>query len=219
MRAKVHIEEIRKDREALIVTAIPYQVNKTHADREDRRAGAREARSRASPTSGTRSNREGMRIVIELKRDAVADVVLNQLWRFSDLQTSVRRQHAGDQRRPARAAQSQGHDRGLHGLPRGGGVAGAPSTCSTKARDRAHVLVGLAIAVANIDEVIKLIRQRAEPGGGARAVDGARLAGASDIAPARRADRRPAPQGDRRRHLQAVRGAGARPSSSCALPA
>src|SRR5260370_36148117 len=81
MRAKVEIEEIRREREALIVLEIPYQVNKTtliekiaELVREKRVEGISELRDE--------SDRDGMRIVIELKRDAVADVVLNQLWRF-----------------------------------------------------------------------------------------------------------------------------------------
>ena len=156
MRAKVEIEEIRREREALIVTEIPYQVNKTtliekiaELVREKRVEGISELRDE--------SDRDGMRIVIELKRDAVADVVLNQLWRFSQLQTSF----------------------GANMIALNGG---RPEVLSlkdflvafvdfreqvvtrrtkfrlAKARNAAHVQVGLAIAVANIDEVIRLIR-------------------------------------------------------------
>ncbi len=87
MRAKVHTEEIRKDREALIVTAIPYQVVKKTLI-ESIAEQVREKRIEGISDIWDESNREGMRIVIELKRDAIADVVLNQLWRHSDLQTS-----------------------------------------------------------------------------------------------------------------------------------
>ncbi len=87
MRAKVQVEEIRKDREALIVTAIPYQVNKKTLI-EKIADLVREKRVEGISDIWDESNREGMRIVIELKRDAIADVVLNQLWRYSDLQTS-----------------------------------------------------------------------------------------------------------------------------------
>ena len=100
MRAKVAVEELRKDREALIVTEIPYQVNKatlieTIAElvREKRVEGISDLRDE--------SDRDGMRIVIEIKRDAVADVVLNQLWRFTALQIELRRQHDRAERRPA----------------------------------------------------------------------------------------------------------------------
>ena len=87
MRSKVEVEEIRKDREALIVSAIPYQVNKKTLI-EKIADLVREKRVEGISDIWDESNREGMRIVIELKRDAIADVVLNQLWRFSDLQTT-----------------------------------------------------------------------------------------------------------------------------------
>ncbi len=156
MRAKVEVEEMRKEREALIVTEIPYQVNKTtliekiaELVREKRVEGISELRDE--------SDRDGMRIVIELKRDAVADVVLNQLWRFSQLQTSF----------------------GANMIALNGGrpevltlrdflvafidfreqvVTRRTKFRLVKARNAAHVQVGLAIAVANIDEVIRLIR-------------------------------------------------------------
>src|SRR5262245_23711165 len=84
LRSKVHVEEIRKDREALIVTAIPYQVvKKTLIEKIAEQV--REKRVEGIADIWDETNREGMRIVIELKRDAVADVVLNQLWRHSDL--------------------------------------------------------------------------------------------------------------------------------------
>src|SRR5258705_620265 len=87
MRSKVHVEEIRKDREALIVTAIPYQVNKRVLI--ERIADlVRDKRIDGISDIWDESNREGIRVVIELKRDAIADVILNQLWRYSDLHTS-----------------------------------------------------------------------------------------------------------------------------------
>ncbi|HVY41563.1 MAG TPA: DNA gyrase subunit A, partial [Hyphomicrobiaceae bacterium] len=161
MRAKVHVEEIRKDREALIVTAIPYQVNKRTLI-EKIAEQVREKRIEGISDLWDESNREGMRIVIELKRDAIADVVLNQLWRFSDLQTTF----------------------GANMLAINGGrpeqlnlkdmiasftafreevVSRRTKYLLGKARDRAHVLVGLAIAVANIDEMIRLIRNAPSP--------------------------------------------------------
>ncbi len=156
LRAKTHVEEIRKDREAIIVTEIPYQVNKSTmieriADlvREKRIEGISEIRDE--------SDRHGMRVVIEVRRDASADVVLNQLFRFSQLQTSF----------------------GVNMLALSGGrpqllnlkdmiaafvhfreevVTRRTRFELRKARERGHVLVGLALAVANIDDVIALIR-------------------------------------------------------------
>jgi len=156
LRAKVEVEQIRKEREALIVTEIPYQVNKATliekiADlvREKKLEGIADLRDE--------SDRDGMRIVIELKRDAVADVVLNQLWRYTAMQSSF----------------------GCNMIALNGGrpemltlrdfvkafvdfreevVTRRTKYLLTRARDNAHIQVGLAIAVANIDEVIRLIR-------------------------------------------------------------
>ncbi len=156
VRAKVEVETIRKEREALIVSEIPYQVNKAtliekiaELVREKRVEGVSDLRDE--------SDRDGMRIVIELKRDANADVVLNQLWRFTALQSSF----------------------GCNTIALNGGrpqlmnlrdilvafvdfreevVTRRTKFRLNKARDAAHLQVGLAIAVANIDEVIRLIR-------------------------------------------------------------
>ena len=86
-RAKVEVEEIRKEREALIVTEIPYQVNKATLIEKIAEL-VREKRIEGISDLRDESDRDGMRIVIELKRDALADVVLNQLWRFTALQSS-----------------------------------------------------------------------------------------------------------------------------------
>ena len=156
MRARLEVEEIRRDREAIVVTEIPYQVNKARMIeriaelvREKRIEGISELRDE--------SDRHGMRVVIELKRDASAQVVLNQLYRFSELQTSF----------------------GVNMLALNGGrpelmnlkemvaafvlfreevVTRRTRHELAKARERGHTLVGLAVAVANIDEVIALIR-------------------------------------------------------------
>jgi DNA gyrase subunit A len=156
MRARCHVEEVRKDREAIIVTELPYQVNKAKLQekigemvRDNRIEGISDIRDE--------SDRHGMRVVIELKRDASSDVVLNQLYRYSELQTTF----------------------GVNMLALNGGrpelmslKAMIAAFCAfreevvtrrtrfelSKARDRGHVLVGLAIAVANIDAVIALIR-------------------------------------------------------------
>ena len=156
IRAKVEVEEIRKDREALIVSEIPYQLNKVMliekiADlvRNKTIEGISDLRDE--------SDRHGMRIVIELKRDAVSDIVLNQLYKFTQLQTSF-------------GANLVALDRGSPKVMnlkemllcfidfREEVVTRRLKFKLNKARDRAHILVGLAIAVSNIDEIIKLIR-------------------------------------------------------------
>ena len=156
LRSRVETEEIRKDRMALIVTEIPYQVNKSVmiekiADmvREKKIEGISDIRDESS--------REGMRVVIELKRDAEPDIVLNQLWRFSQLQSSFSVNNI---------ALLRGRPEQLNLLDllqafvafREEVITRRTKFLLKKARDRAHVLVGLAIAVANIDEVIRLIR-------------------------------------------------------------
>ncbi|HTT83992.1 MAG TPA: DNA gyrase subunit A, partial [Rhizomicrobium sp.] len=180
MRAKVHIEELRKDREAIIVTAIPYQVNK--ATMIERIAEmVREKRIEGIADLRDESDRHGMRVVIELRRDASADVVLNQLYRHSQLQTSFNvNMLALNGGRPELmnlkdliAAFIQFREevitrRTRHDL--------------AKARERGHVLVGLAIAVANIDEVIALIRAAADAAT-AKAQLMARAWPAKDVAP------------------------------------
>jgi DNA gyrase subunit A len=156
MRGKVAFETIRKEREAIIISEIPYQVNK--ATMVERIAElVRDKKIDGISDLRDESDRDGYRVVIELKRDAERDVVLNQLYRFTPLQSSF----------------------GVNTVALDGGrplvmtlkdmlvafVAFREEVVSRrtkfllgKARDRAHILVGLAIAVANIDEVIKLIR-------------------------------------------------------------
>jgi DNA gyrase subunit A len=160
MRAKVEIEEVRKERTAIIVNEIPYQVNKSTL-LERMAELVREKKVEGISDIRDESDRDGMRIVIELKRDAVPDIVLNQLWRFTYLQTTF----------------------GANMIALNGG---RPETLTLrdfltafidfredvvtrrtkfllgKARDGAHLQVGLAIAVANIDEVIRLIRTSAD---------------------------------------------------------
>ncbi len=161
MRAKVHTEEIRKDREALIVTAIPYQVNKK-ALIEKIAEQVREKRIEGISNIWDETNREGMRIVIELKRDAIADVVLNQLWRFSDLQTSFGANMLAIS--GGRPEQLNLRDMiAAFTAFREEVVSRRTKHLLAKARERAHVLVGLAVAVANIDEMIRLIRAAPSP--------------------------------------------------------
>ena len=180
MRARVHTEEVRKEREALIITEIPYQVNKAlmieriaELVRDKKLEGISDIRDE--------SDRQGMRVVIELKRDAMADIVLNQLYRFTPLQSTF----------------------GINNVCLTGGrpelmnlkdllqafisfreevVTKRTKFLLNKARDRAHVLVGLAIAVANIDEVIALIRKAKDAGEAREALMG-RDWPARDMAP------------------------------------
>jgi DNA gyrase subunit A len=156
LRSRVETETIRKDRLALIVTAIPYQVTKSTmiekiADmvRDKRIEGISDIRDESS--------REGMRVVIELKRDAEPEIVLNQLWRFSQLQTSFSVNNIALAN--GRPEQLTLIDLLKHFIAfREEVITRRTKFLLRKARDRAHILVGLAIAVANIDEVIRLIR-------------------------------------------------------------
>ena len=161
MRAKVEVEEIRKDRDALVVSAIPYQVNKRTLI-EKIADLVREKRIEGISDIWDESNREGMRIVIELKRDAVADVVLNQLWRYSDLQTTFGANMLAINGGRPEALNIKDMVEAFTTF-REEVVSRRKKHLLSKARERAHVLVGLAIAVANIDEVIKLIRQAPSP--------------------------------------------------------
>ncbi len=161
MRAKVHTEDIRKDREALIVTAIPYQVNKKVLQ-EKIADLVREKRIEGISDLWDESNREGMRIVIELKRDAVADVVLNQLWRFSDLQTTFGANMLAITGGRPEQLNLKDMIQAFTAF-REEVVSRRTKFLLNKSRDRAHVLVGLGIAVANIDDVINLIRRAPSP--------------------------------------------------------
>ncbi|HYE49083.1 MAG TPA: DNA gyrase subunit A [Azospirillaceae bacterium] len=161
MRAKHDVEEIRKDRWALVFTEIPYQVNKSklleriaEVVQEKLVEGISDVRDE--------SDRDGVRVVVELKRDAVADVVVNQLFRHTPLQTSF----------------------GVNMLALNGGrpellnlqqiiqafvrfreqvITRRTEFELGKAREKAHTLVGLAVAVANLDEMIALIRRAPDP--------------------------------------------------------
>ena len=180
MRAKVEIEELRKDREALIVSEIPYQVNK--ATLIERIAElVREKRIEGISDLRDESDRDGMRIVIELRRDAVADVVLNQLWRFTALQSSFgANMIALNGGRPEMLTLTDMLRAFLEF--REDVVTRRTKYLLAKARDNAHVQVGLAIAVANIDEVIRLIRTSPDSGA-ARTALMERVWPARDMAP------------------------------------
>ncbi len=160
MRARCAIEEIRKDREAIIVTELPYQVNK--AVLTERIAElVRDKRVEGISDIRDESDRSGMRLVIELKRDASSEVVLNQLYRFSNLQQSfgVNMLALND----GRPVQMNLKELLVAFVAfREEVVTRRTKFDLSKARDRGHILVGLAVAVANIDDVIKLIRGAAD---------------------------------------------------------
>src|ERR1700674_3398872 len=153
---KVAFETIRKEREAIVVTEIPYQVNK--ATMVERIAElVRDKKIDGITDLRDESDRDGYRVVIELKRDAERDVVLNQLYRFTPLQSSFGvNTVALDGGRPLLMTLKD--MLAAFVAFREEVVSRRSKHLLGKARDRAHVLVGLAIAVANIDEVIKLIR-------------------------------------------------------------
>ncbi|MFT3730352.1 MAG: DNA gyrase subunit A [Hyphomicrobium sp.] len=161
MRARVKVENIRKDREALIVTEIPYQVNKRTLI-EKIADLVRDKKIEGISDLWDESNREGIRIVIELKRDAVADVVLNNLYKYSDLQTTFGANMLAINGGRPESLNLKDFISAFTSF-RQEVVTRRIKHLLNKARDRAHVLVGLAIAVANIDEVIKLIRTSASP--------------------------------------------------------
>ncbi|HEX3944881.1 MAG TPA: DNA gyrase subunit A [Rhizomicrobium sp.] len=180
MRARCHVEEIRKDREAIIVTELPYQVNK--AKLQERIAElVRDKRVEGIGDIRDESDRHGMRLVIEIKRDASSDVVLNQLYRYSELQTTfgvnMLALNAG---RPV--LMNLKDLIGVFAAFREEVVTRRTRFELRKARDRAHILIGLALAVANIDEVIAVIRA-ASDGAAAKAELMARNWPAKDVAP------------------------------------
>jgi DNA gyrase subunit A len=161
MRSRYKIEEGRNDRRSIVLTEIPYQVGKSGLVEKIAEA-AKDKRIEGISDIRDESNREGVRIVIDLKRDATPDVVLNQLWRHTPAQSSF----------PANMLAIRG---------------GRPETLALrdiiesfvkyreevitrrskfellKARERAHILLGLVVAVTNLDEVVKLIRGSASP--------------------------------------------------------
>ena len=161
LRARAEFEDIRAGRQAIVVSEIPFQVNKKQLlERIAELVRAKQVEGISEMRD--ESDRSGMRIVIELRRDATPEVVLNQLFRFTQLQTTF-----GVNMLALDAGQPR-----LFGLKdalqtfirfREDVILRRARHELTKARDRAHILVGLAIAVANIDEVIRLIRASADP--------------------------------------------------------
>jgi len=161
MRGVASVEDLRKDREAIVIHSIPYQLNK--AALVERIAElVREKRIEGISDLRDESDRQGMRIVIEMKRDAPADVILNQLYRYTPLQSSFGvNALALNRGRPEQM--------GLREMVtafvdfREEVVVRRTKFELSKSRDRGHVLVGLAIAVANIDEFIHIIRSSKDP--------------------------------------------------------
>ena len=161
VRGKVNIEQIRGEREAIVITEVPFQVNK--ASMQEKMAElVRDKRIEGISDIRDESDRQGYRVVVELKRDANADVILNQLYRFTPLQTSF-----GANMVALNGGKPEVLN--LHDMLRAfvafreEVVGRRTKYLLRRARERAHVLVGLAIAVANIDEVIRLIRQAPDP--------------------------------------------------------
>jgi DNA gyrase subunit A len=156
IRARAAIEQIRKDRDAIVVTEIPYQVNKSALlERIAELVRAKDIEGIADLRD--ESDRDGMRIVIELKRDATAEVVLNHLYRYTNLQTSFGiNMLALDRGKPRQMGLKE--LLGLFVEFREEVILRRARFELNKARDRAHLLIGLATAVANIDEVIRIIR-------------------------------------------------------------
>ncbi len=161
MRGRCSIEEIKKDKTAIIVTEIPYQVNKAAMIQRIAEL-VKEKTIEGISDLRDESDRQGVRVVIELKRDAQPDVVLNQLYKYTPLQTSF-------------AVNSLALNNGRPQIMNLQDILKAFIIFReevirrrtvfelNKARDKAHVLVGLAIAVANIDRVIEMIRTAADP--------------------------------------------------------
>jgi len=156
VRAKAAIEDMRANRQCIVITEIPYQVNKTtlleriaELVRSKQVEGVTDLRDE--------SDRDGMRIVIELRRDATPEVVLNHLYRFTQLQTSFGvNMLALDGGRPRLMGLKDALEVFL--AFREEVILRRSRFELSKARERAHLLVGLAIAVANIDEVIRVVR-------------------------------------------------------------
>jgi DNA gyrase subunit A len=161
MRGKVRIDTIGKDREAIIITEIPYQVNKATMVA---RIGELHREKTIDGISALRdeSDRDGYRVVVEVKRDTMAEVVLNQLYRFTPLQTNFpANMLALDSGRPQ--TMNLKDFLTLFIAFREQVITRRTKFLLNKARDRAHILVGLAIAVANIDEIIRVIRTSPDP--------------------------------------------------------
>lgn len=161
MRSTHEVEEGRNDRRAIVLTSIPYQVGKSGLVEKIAEA-ARDKRIEGVSDIRDESNREGVRVVIELKRDATPEVVLNQLWRHTPAQSSF----------PANMLAIRGGRPEMLGLRdiltafidfREEVITRRCKFDLNKARDRAHILLGLVVAVSNLDEVVRIIRGSSSP--------------------------------------------------------
>ncbi|AVW93363.1 DNA gyrase subunit A [Celeribacter baekdonensis] len=160
IRAKTRVEEIRKDRYAIVVDEIPYQVNKATMIEKIAEL-VRDKRVEGIAHVQDESDRVGVRVVVELKRDATPEVVLNQLFRFTPLQTSFGcNMLALNGGRPEQMTLRQFLEHFI--TFREEVVARRTAFELRKARDRAHILCGLAVAVTNVDEVVATIRSSAD---------------------------------------------------------
>ncbi|MBP0482907.1 DNA gyrase subunit A [Sagittula salina] len=160
IRAKTRVEELRKDRYAIVIDEIPYQVNKATMIERIAEA-ARDKKIEGIAHVQDESDRDGVRVVIELKRDATAEVVLNQLYRFTPMQTSfgcnmLALNGGRPEQLTLRAFLSAFIDF------REDVIARRTAYLLRKARERSHVLCGLAVAVSNVDEVVATIRSSAD---------------------------------------------------------
>ncbi len=161
MRAKTHVEQVRKDKEAIIVTETPYQVNKAKLVERIAQLVNQKVIEGVSDLRDE-SDRDGVRVVIELKRDAVSDVVLNQLYRHTALQTSFGVNMVALNK--GRPEIMNVRDMLVAFIEfREAVITRRTRFDLKKSREKAHALVGLAIAVANIDEMITLIRNAPDP--------------------------------------------------------
>ncbi|MBI1217792.1 MAG: DNA gyrase subunit A [Rhodobacteraceae bacterium] len=161
IRARTHIEELRKDRFAIVIDEIPYQVNKATMI-EKIAEMARDKKIEGIAHVQDESDRVGVRVVIELKRDATAEVVLNQLWRFTPMQTSFGCNMLA--LNGGRPEQLTLRDFLSHFITfREEVVARRTAYELRRARERSHILCGLAVAVSNVDEVVATIRASADP--------------------------------------------------------
>ena len=161
VRAKTRVEEIRKDRFAIVVDEIPYQVNKASMI-EKIAEMVRDKKIEGIAHVADESDRVGVRVVIELKRDATPEVVLNQLWRFTPMQTSFGCNMLA--LNGGRPEQLTLRDFLVHFISfREEVVARRTAYELRKARERSHILCGLAVAVSNVDEVVATIRGSADP--------------------------------------------------------
>ncbi len=161
MRSRHEIEDKRGDRQQIVLTEIPYQVGKNRLV-ESIAEAAKDKRIEGVSDIRDESNRQGVRVVIELKRDATPDVVLNQLWRHTPAQSSF----------PANMLALRGGQPELLGLKdfiaafiafREEVITRRTKFELFKARERAHILLGLVVAVTNLDEVVRLIRASSSP--------------------------------------------------------